>query len=80
MPPTAQSPLVFQSAGKPIRLDAYLPDTPDAPVPTVIALHGAGGNVSGMDRYATVLADKGSQFTCCIILTAPALNLPTYSQ
>jgi len=59
MPPTAQSPLVFQSSGKPIRLDAYLPETLDGPVPAVIALHGAGGNISGMERYATMLAAEG---------------------
>ena len=40
MPPIAQSPLVFQSGGKLIRLDAYLPETLDGPVPAVIALHG----------------------------------------
>ena len=59
MPPIAQSPLVFQSGGKLIRLDAYLPETLDGPVPAVIALHGAGGNVSGMERYASVLAAEG---------------------
>jgi carboxymethylenebutenolidase len=59
MPPTAQSPLVFQTGGKPIRLDAYLPETLDVPIPAVIALHGAGGNVSGMERYASVLAAEG---------------------
>jgi dienelactone hydrolase len=59
MPPTAQSPLVFQSGGKLIRLDAYLPETLDGPVPSVIALHGAGGNVSGMERYASTLAAAG---------------------
>src|SRR6266853_2709229 len=59
MPPTAQSPLAFQSGGKPIRLDAYLPETLDGSVPAVIALHGAGGNISGMERYATMLAAEG---------------------
>ena len=59
MPPIAQSQVVFQSGGKPIRLDAYLPETLDAPVPAVIALHGAGGNVSGMESYASVLAAEG---------------------
>src|SRR6266853_4263847 len=59
MPPTAQSPLAFQSGGKPIRLDAYLPETLDGPLPAVIALHGAGGNISGMERYATMLAAEG---------------------
>jgi carboxymethylenebutenolidase len=59
MPTVSQSQLAFQSGGKPIRLDAYLPETLDGPVPTVIALHGSGGNVSGMERYATTLAAEG---------------------
>jgi len=59
MSPIAQSQVVFQSGGKPIRLDACLPETLDGPVPAVIALHGAGGNVSGMERYASVLAAEG---------------------
>jgi len=59
MPPITQSPVVFQSGGKPIRLDAYLPETPAGPVPAVIALYGAGGNVSGMERYASTLAAQG---------------------
>jgi dienelactone hydrolase len=59
MPPITQSQVVFQSGGKPIRLDAYLPEPIDAPLPTVIALHGAGGNVSGMARYAGTLAAQG---------------------
>jgi len=59
MPTVSQSQLAFQSGGKPIRLDAYLPQTLDGPVPAVIALHGAGGNISGMERYASVLAAEG---------------------
>jgi dienelactone hydrolase len=59
MPPITQSPVVFQSGGKPIRLDVCLPDKPDAPLPAVVALHGAGGNVSGMERYASTLAAHG---------------------
>jgi len=59
MPPIAQSTVVFQSGGKPIRLDAYLPETLGGPVPTVIALHGVGGNISGMERYASMLAAEG---------------------
>jgi len=59
MPPTAQSPIIFESGGKLIRLDAYQPETVDGPVPAVIALHGAGGNISGMERYATMLAAEG---------------------
>lgn len=61
MPPVTviQSPIVFQSGGKSIRLDAYLPDPTDGPIPAVIALHGAGGGVSGMERYAGMLAAQG---------------------
>jgi carboxymethylenebutenolidase len=59
MPPIVQSPVVFQSGGKPIRLDAYLPETQAAPVPAVVALYGAGGTVSGMERYASTLAARG---------------------
>jgi dienelactone hydrolase len=57
--PILQSSAVFQSGGKSIRLDAYLPQATDAPVPAVIALHGAGGGVSGMERYAALLAAQG---------------------
>jgi dienelactone hydrolase len=58
LPPT-QSQRIFESGGKSIRLDAYLPDSPTASLPAVIALYGAGGNVSGMERYAGVLAAQG---------------------
>jgi dienelactone hydrolase len=54
-----QSPMVFESGGKSIRLDAYLPEPADDPVPAVIALHGSGGGVSGMERYAGMLAAQG---------------------
>jgi carboxymethylenebutenolidase len=59
MPTIAQAPLVFESGGKSIRLDAYLPDNASAPLPAVVALYGAGGNLSGMERYAGVLAAQG---------------------
>jgi dienelactone hydrolase len=59
MPPIVQSSIVFQSGGKPIRLEAYLPTATDGPVPAVIALYGAGGSVSGMERYAGLLAAQG---------------------
>jgi carboxymethylenebutenolidase len=59
MPTVSQSELRFQCGGKLIRLDAYLPETLDGAVPAIIALHGAGGNVSGMERYASVLAAEG---------------------
>ena len=59
MPTVSQSELTFQSGGKPIRLAAYLPDTPAGPLPGVVALYGAGGNVSGMEKYASMLAAQG---------------------
>ena len=55
----SQSELTFQSGGKTIRLDSYLPKTQEGPIPAVVALHGAGGNVSGMERYASALAAQG---------------------
>jgi carboxymethylenebutenolidase len=58
MPSVTQSELTFKSGAKLIRLDAYLPET-SGPRPCVIALHGAGGNVAGMDRYASALAAQG---------------------
>jgi carboxymethylenebutenolidase len=54
-----QSPAVFQSGGKPIRLDGYLPEAVDTLFPAVIALHGAGGGVSGIEQYAGMLAAQG---------------------
>jgi carboxymethylenebutenolidase len=36
-----------------------LPEPADNPIPAVIALHGAGGGVSGMERYASMLAEQG---------------------
>ncbi|HMB84653.1 MAG TPA: dienelactone hydrolase family protein [Terriglobales bacterium] len=59
MPTISQSELTSQSGGKPIRLDAYLPEASDGLVPAVIALHGAGGSVSGMERYSGTLAAQG---------------------
>ena len=59
MPTITPSQLTFDSGGKPIRLDAYLPDAASGPLPTVIALHGAGGGVAGMDKAAVLLAEQG---------------------
>ena len=55
----SQSELTFESGGKEIHLDTYLPETSAAPLPAVVALHGAGGNVAGMERYASALAAQG---------------------
>ena len=59
MPAISQSERTFQSGGKSIRLDAYLPEESNGPIPAVVALHGAGGSVSGMERYASKLAAEG---------------------
>jgi len=59
MPPIPQAQIIFQSGGKPIRMDAYLPESSTAPLPAVVALHGAGGNVAGMEQYASTLASQG---------------------
>jgi dienelactone hydrolase len=55
----SQSELTFESGGKEIHLDTYLPETSAARLPAVVALHGAGGNVAGMERYASALAAQG---------------------
>jgi len=54
-----ESPLTFDSGGKSIRLDAYAPDGSTSALPAVIALHGAGGDTTGMNRYAALLAEQG---------------------
>lgn len=54
-----QSQLTFDSGGKPIRLDAYVPTGEGNAVPAVVALHGAGGDVLGMDQSAALLAEQG---------------------
>jgi len=53
-----QSQLTFESGNKPIRLDAYLPDSPGR-LPAVLALYGSGGGVEGMNEPATMLAAQG---------------------
>ena len=59
MPATSQSQLSFQSGGKPIRVDAYLPAGNVNLIPAVVALYGAGGDVEGMDKPAALLAEQG---------------------
>ncbi len=58
MPSISQSQLTFQSGNKPIRLDAYLPDSAEK-LPTVLALYGSGGGAAGMGEPATMLASQG---------------------
>src|SRR5882672_3007413 len=54
----APSQVTFESGNKPIRLDAYLPDS-GGKHPTVLALYGSGGGVSGMSEPAGMLAAQG---------------------
>ena len=56
--PLAPSQLTFSSGSKPIRLDAYLPNS-DSKLPTVLALYGSGGGIEGMDKPASMLAEQG---------------------
>ncbi len=58
MPTISQSQLTFESGSKSIRLDAYLPDSAGKH-PTVLALYGSGGGVSGMGEPASMLAAQG---------------------
>ena len=58
MPTVSESQLTFESGGKPIRVDAYVPSS-TGPHPAVIALYGSGGGVSGMGSPATMLAAQG---------------------
>ena len=53
-----QSQLTFESGGKPIRLDAYLPNAPGK-LPAVLALYGSRGGVEGMNEPAAMLAAQG---------------------
>jgi len=59
MPTIAQSQLAFESGNRPIHVGAYIPDSTGASLPAVIALHGAGGDVAGMHKYASLLAEQG---------------------
>ena len=54
----SQSQFTFESGNKPIRIDAYLPES-DGKHPAVLALYGSGGGVSGMSGPATMLAEQG---------------------
>jgi dienelactone hydrolase len=54
-----QSQLAFDSGGKPIRLDSYLPASNGQRFPAVIALYGSGGGHAGMSEPAGMLASQG---------------------
>ena len=56
--PLIPSQLTFDSGGKSIRIDAYLPGS-DSKLPAVLALYGSGGGVEGMNGPASMLAEQG---------------------
>ncbi|MBV8052849.1 MAG: dienelactone hydrolase family protein [Acidobacteriaceae bacterium] len=55
----SQSQLTFQSGGKEIGLDCFLPPNDGRALPTVIGLHGSGGGHVSMAEPATLLAGQG---------------------
>jgi carboxymethylenebutenolidase len=54
-----QSQLSFESGGKNIRLDCFLPNVNGQRFPAVIGLHGSGGGQTGMADPASLLAGQG---------------------
>lgn len=54
-----QTQLSFQSGGKEIRLDCFLPDAEGRLCPAVIGLHGSGGGHASMAEPASLLAEQG---------------------
>jgi len=54
-----QTQLLFQSGGREIRLDCFLPDTNGQRFPAVIGLHGSGGGHASMADPASLLAEQG---------------------
>jgi carboxymethylenebutenolidase len=54
-----QSQLFFQSGGKDIRLDCFLPDANGQRFPAVIGLHGSGGGHASMADPGSLLAGQG---------------------
>src|SRR5277367_4165800 len=59
MYPITQSQLSFESGGKDIRLDCFLPLENCQPFPPVIGLHGSAGGHASMADPARLLAQQG---------------------
>jgi carboxymethylenebutenolidase len=57
--PITPSQRSFESGGRQIRLDCFLPAPTQKSFPAVIALHGSGGGHAGMAEPATMLAAHG---------------------
>jgi carboxymethylenebutenolidase len=54
-----QSQLSFESGGRNIRLDCFLPTAAGRRFPAVIGLHGSGGGHASMADPASMLAEQG---------------------
>ena len=54
-----QSLVTFESGGKHIRLDCFLPADDGQRFPAVVGLHGSGGGHATMSAPATLLAEQG---------------------
>ena len=54
-----QSKVSFESGGKDIRLDCFLPAANGQRFPAVIGLHGSGGGHASMAEPASLLAEQG---------------------
>src|ERR1700751_2109766 len=57
--PISQSQLSFDSGGRSIALDAFLPESNGRRYPAVIGLHGSGGGYATMSDPAAMLAAQG---------------------
>ena len=57
--PVTQSEISFESGGKPIRLDRFLPSGNGQRFPTVVALYGSGGGFASVSEPASLLASQG---------------------
>ncbi|HZQ71187.1 MAG TPA: dienelactone hydrolase family protein [Terriglobales bacterium] len=57
--PIAESQQTFDSGGKAIRLDCFVPSSDGQRFPAVISLHGSGGGYAGMSEPARMLAEQG---------------------
>ena len=55
----SQSQLAFESGGKGIRLDCFLPSSEKQRFPAIIGLHGSGGGHASMAEPASLLAAQG---------------------
>jgi len=59
MLPITQSEISFESGGRDIRLDCFLPSDNGRRFPAVIGLHGSGGGHASMAEPASLLAAQG---------------------